>query len=153
MPRIEIETVYMQVAYQFAQLSYAMRRKVGCIIVKENQVISFGYNGMPYGFNNICEDNTHGNCTIEHPEMTTITKREVLHAESNAITKVAKSTMSCDMAQLYTTTCPCFDCAKLIIQAGIVSVYYTEDYRDMSGVELLKAAGIPVEKISVTDEY
>jgi dCMP deaminase len=155
MPRIEIETVYMQVAYQFAQLSYAMRRKVGCIIVKENQVISFGYNGMPYGFNNICEDNTHSNCTIEHehPEMTTTTKREVLHAESNAITKVAKSTMSCDMAQLYTTTCPCFDCAKLIIQAGIVSVYYTEDYRDMSGVELLKAAGIPVEKISVTDEY
>jgi dCMP deaminase len=154
MPRIKIETVYMQVAYQFAQLSYATRRRVGCIIVKENQVISFGYNGMPYGFNNICEDNTHSSHAIEHehPAMIT-TKREVLHAESNAITKVAKSTMSCDMAHLYTTTCPCFDCAKLIIQAGIKCVYYTEDYRDMSGVELLKHAGIPVKKISVTNEH
>ena len=126
----------MQNAYQFAKLSYAERRKVGCIIVKDHQVISFGYNGMPHGFNNVCED---GN----------ITKPAVLHAESNAIMKVAKSTMSCEGAELYTTTCPCFGCAKLIIQAGISKVYYTEDYRDMSGVELLQQAGIIVEQVNV----
>jgi len=95
MPRLPIEIIYMQNAYQFAKLSYAERRKVGCIIVKDHQVISFGYNGMPHGFNNVCED---GN----------ITKPAVLHAESNAIMKVAKSTMSCEGAELYTTTCPCF---------------------------------------------
>jgi dCMP deaminase len=81
------------------------------------------------------------------------TKREVLHAESNAIMKVAKSTMSCEDADLYTTTCPCFDCAKLIIQAGIKKVYYTEDYRDMSGVELLKTAKIDVEQVIVWNEF
>lgn len=130
----------MQTAYQFAKLSYAKRRRVGCIIVKNNQVISFGYNGMPHGFNNECEvDN--------------VTNREVLHAESNAITKVAKSTMSCEDAELYTTTCPCFGCAKLIIQAGIKKVYYTEDYRDMSGVELLLTAGIIVEQVNTWNEY
>lgn len=136
MPRIQIENVYMQNAYQFAELSYAERRKVGCVIVKDSQVISFGYNGTPHGFENTCEiDNT--------------TKPEVLHAESNAIMKVAKSTMSCEGAELYTTTCPCFGCAKLIIQAGITKVYYTEEYRDMSGVELLGKAGIEVEQIKL----
>jgi len=136
MPRIQIENVYMQNAYQFAELSYAERRKVGCVIVKDSQVISFGYNGTPHGFDNECEiDNT--------------TKPEVLHAESNAIMKVAKSTMSCEGAELYTTTCPCFGCAKLIIQAGITKVYYTEEYRDMSGVELLGKAGIEVEQIKL----
>lgn len=135
MPKIPIELVYMQTAYQFSKLSYAERRKVGCVIVKDHQVISFGYNGMPHGFNNVCEvDDT--------------TKPEVLHAESNAIMKVAKSTMSCEGAELYTTTCPCFGCAKLIIQAGISKVYYTEDYRDMSGVELLQQANIIVEQVN-----
>lgn len=130
----------MQVAYQFSKLSYAERRKVGCIIVKDHQVISFGYNGMPHGFNNTCEiDNT--------------TKPEVLHAESNAIMKVAKSTMSCEGAELFTTTCPCFGCAKLIIQAGISKVYYTEDYRDMGGVELLRQAGIIVEQVNAWNEH
>ena len=126
----------MQNAYQFAELSYAERRKVGCVIVKDKQVISFGYNGTPHGFENTCEiDNT--------------TKPEVLHAESNAIMKVAKSTMSCEGAELYTTTCPCFGCAKLIIQAGISKVYYTETYRDMSGISLLGKAGIIVEQIKL----
>ncbi len=130
----------MQVAYQFSKLSYAERRKVGCIIVKDHQVISFGYNGMPHGFDNTCEiDNT--------------TKPEVLHAESNAIMKVAKSTMSCEGAELFTTTCPCFGCAKLIIQAGISKVYYTEDYRDMGGVELLQRAGIIVEQVNAWNEH
>mgnify|MGYP000270455056 CR=1 FL=1 len=155
MPRIPIKFVYMQTAYQFAKLSYATRRKVGCVIVKNNQVISFGYNGTPHGFNNNCEitkkydDCGCTECTCSSP----VTKREVLHAESNAIMKVAKSTMSCDGAELYTTTCPCFDCAKLIIQAGISQVYYTEDYRDMSGVELLKKANIKVEHLTKINEY
>lgn len=135
MPRIPIELVYMQTAYQFSKLSYAERRKVGCVIVKDHQVISFGYNGMPHGFDNTCEEGD-------------VTKLAVLHAESNAIMKVAKSTMSCNGAELYTTTCPCFGCAKLIIQAGITRVYYTEDYRDMSGVDLLETAGIEVKQVN-----
>jgi len=171
MPRIPIEVTYMQVAYQFAKLSYATRRKVGCVIVKDNQVISFGYNGTPREFDNKCEEDDivyyenpdtaielienhgydceNGRCIKKDA----ITKREVLHAESNAIMKVAKSTMSCERATLYTTTCPCFDCAKLIIQAGISVVYYTEDYRDMSGVELLKKAGIIVNQVNAWNEY
>ena len=140
MPRISIKTVYMQNAYQYATLSYAERRKVGCVIVKDHQVISFGYNGTPHGFDNECEIND-------------MTKPEVLHAESNAIMKVAKSTMSCEGAELYTTTCPCFGCAKLIIQAGISKVYYTEEYRDMSGVALLGKAGIVVEHLKLENEY
>lgn len=170
MPKIPTEIIYMQVAYQFAKLSYAERRKVGCVIVKDKQVISFGYNGTPHGFDNECEcqikmdpeagawldfetiekqwphESSKGRYKLE-------TKREVLHAESNAIMKVAKSTMSCEDADLYTTTCPCFDCAKLIIQAGIKKVYYTEDYRDMSGVELLKTAKIDVEQVIVWNEF
>lgn len=171
MPKIPIEIIYMQVAYQFAKLSYAQRRKVGCVIVKDKQVISFGYNGTPHGFENECEevetkyyDNPDAASMLEdmgwiipHDNSCTchrsITKREVLHAESNAIMKVAKSTVSCEGAELYTTTCPCFDCAKLIIQSGIKKVYYTEDYRDMSGVELLKKAEIEVEQVIVWNEY
>lgn len=166
MPRIKIEETYMRVAYQFANLSYAERRKVGCVIVKDHQVISFGYNGMPYGFENNCEEDltkcyenpdialdliedgyecNNGCCTKKNGR----TRKEVLHAESNAIMKVAKSTMSCDGAELYTTTCPCFDCAKLIIQAGISKVYYSETYRDMSGLDLLHKAGIIVEFLKI----
>lgn len=169
MPRIPIEITYMQVAYQFAKLSYAERRKVGCVIVKDKQIISFGYNGMPYGFDNQCENTEIITVKASYEETPEIvldlendgfvckdecctktvytTKREVMHAESNAIMKVAKSTMSCEGADLYTTTCPCFDCAKLIIQAGISKVYYCEDYRDMSGVELIKKAGIEIEQV------
>lgn len=139
MPRLEIKKVYMEVAYQFAKLSYAERRKVGAVIVKDNQIISFGYNGTPNGFNNCCE-------TSEDT-----TKKEVLHAESNAITKVAQSTTSCGGAKLYTTTAPCFDCSKLIIQSGIRKVYYTETYRDMSGIELLRQANIKIERIHPED--
>ena len=162
MPRIAIEKIYMQTAYQFAKLSYAERRKVGCVIVKNNQLISFGYNGMPYGFENDCEEvqtryydnDDHAKTLVDKGYeciggccSKTSTKREVMHAESNAIMKVAKSTMSCEGAELYTTTCPCFDCAKLIIQAGITKVYYSEDYRDMSGVDLLSKAGIKIEQV------
>ena len=162
MPRIPVDKIYMQTAYQFAKLSYAKRRRVGCVIVKDKQLISFGYNGTPHGFDNKCEERQvryydspdhamtltdkgytcdDGCCSKE------VTKREVMHAESNAIMKVAKSTMSCNGAELYTTTAPCFDCAKLIIQAGIKKVYYSENYRDMSGVELLEKANIDVEEV------
>jgi dCMP deaminase len=170
MPKIPTEIIYMQVAYQFAKLSYAERRKVGCVIVKDKQVISFGYNGTPHGFENECEcevrmdpdagawldpETIEAQWPFQNSEgrYKLTTKREVLHAESNAIMKVAKSTMSCEGADLYTTTCPCFDCAKLIIQAGIKKVYYTEDYRDMSGVELLKRAEIEVEQVITWNEY
>ena len=138
MPRLSIDEVYMDVAYTIAQLSYAERRKVGCVIVKENQIVSFGYNGTPKGFDNSCE---HG----YGEELTT--KREVLHAESNALTKIAKSTMSSDGADLYTTTSPCFECSKLIVQSGINRVFYSEEYRDVEGLELLNKAQIDVIRL------
>jgi len=167
MPRIPVEIIYMQIAYQTAKLSYAERRRVGCIIVKDEQIVSFGYNGTPHGFNNTCEEIKTETVYYENPDIamdlieehgfdcengcctkeTTSTKREVLHAESNAITKLAKSTMTSNDADLYTTTAPCFQCAKLIIQAGIKRVYYSESYRDMSGVELLEKANIKVKEV------
>lgn len=142
MPRLKIESVYMEIAYSIAKLSYAQRRKVGCVIVKDQQIVSFGYNGTPHGFDNECESHDDTcNCTI--------TKREVLHAESNALSKLAKSTMSSEGATLYTTTAPCFECSKLIIQSGINKVYYNEGYRDMGGVELLNKANINVIETDV----
>lgn len=142
MPRINIEVIYMQIAYQVAKLSYAERRKVGCVIVKDEQIVSFGYNGTPHGFDNECETYSKDGCECT-------TKREVLHAESNALTKLAKSTLTSKDTILYTTTLPCFDCAKLIIQAGVKEVYYCEDYRDMSGIMLLQRAGIEVNQVIV----
>ena len=127
MPRLKIESVYMEIAYSIAKLSYAERRKVGCVIVKDQQIVSFGYNGTPHGFDNACES----------------------HAESNALSKLAKSTMSSEGATLYTTTAPCFECSKLIIQSGINKVYYNEGYRDMGGVELLNKANINVIETDV----
>ena len=141
MPRIPVDLIYMQMAYQIAKLSYAKRRRVGCIIVKDTQVISTGYNGTPQileekGY--ACDDTC---CSKE------VTKREVLHAESNALAKVSKSTLSAEGADMYITTCPCFDCAKLIIQSGIKRVFFSEDYRDMSGIGLLERAGIEVKEV------
>jgi dCMP deaminase len=156
----------MEMAYSVAKLSYAKRRQVGCLIVKDNQIVSFGYNGTPSGFDNECEEDD--NRFYENPDHAldlieqgftcdngcchkpnAITKKEVLHAESNALTKIAKSTLSSEGADLYTTTAPCFDCAKLIIQSGITKVFYNEGYRDMSGVELLEKANINVIKTDV----
>ena len=159
MPKVDIENVYMEIAYAVAKLSYARRRQVGCVIVKDDQIVSFGYNGTPKGFDNTCEchhkmDSGAGAWldpeTIEEQwplqdsegRYKLTTKKEVLHAESNALTKIAKSTLSSDGADLYTTTAPCFDCAKLIIQSGIKRVFYNESYRDMSGVALLEQANI-----------
>ena len=170
MPRISVDKIYMQIAYQVSKLSYAERRKVGCVIVKDNQIISVGYNGTPHGFNNTCEEDD--NRFYENPDVAldlieqgftcdngcchkpkSITKREVLHAESNALMKIAKSTLTSKESVLYTTTSPCFECAKLIIQSGVSKVYYCEDYRDMSGIELLEKAGIIVEQEMVWNEH
>ena len=131
----------MQVAYQFAKLSYANRKKVGAVIIKDEQMISFGYNGTPHGFDNNCE--THDNKTA----------KTVLHAESNALMKLTKSTMSSNDSDLYVTMSPCHDCAKLIIQAGVKKVYYAEEYRDSTGIDLLEKAGIPCEELITWNSY
>lgn len=130
----------------WSQLSYAKRKKVGCLIVKDGAIISDGYNGTPSGFDNTCEYNNfiltnNGNTVREE----IITKPEVLHAESNAISKIAKSTQSSDGATLYATCSPCLDCSKLIIQAGIIRVVYSEQYRIDDGLKLLKKADIELK--------
>lgn len=162
MPRIPVDIIYMQMAYQIAKLSYAKRKRVGCIIVKDNQVISTGYNGTPHGFNNECEEiqtreieNKNHKKVLEEKGYDCedsccskeVTKREVLHAESNALAKVSKSTLSSDGADMYITMSPCFDCAKLIIQSGIKKVFYSESYRDTSGIDILEEAGIEVKEV------
>ena len=125
---------YLQMAEVWAQNSYCKRRKVGALIVKDKMIISDGYNGTPSGFENICEDENG------------VTKPYVLHAEANAITKVAKSGNSSSGATLYVTASPCMECSKLIIQSGITRVVYRDAYRLMDGIELLKRAGIDVEQ-------
>lgn len=128
---------YLRMAEIWAENSYCIRRKVGAILVKDKMIISDGYNGTPSGFENICEDEQG------------LTKPYVLHAEANAITKVAKSANNSEGATLYVTTSPCIECAKLIIQAGIVRVVYTNPYRVQDGIDLLERAGIQVEQISL----
>ena len=123
---------YLEMAEIWAQNSYCKRRKVGALLVKDRMIISDGYNGTPSGFENVCEEDG-------------VTKPYVLHAEANAITKVAKSGNSSEGATLYVTASPCLECSKLIIQSGIKRVVYGEEYRIMDGVELLKRAGIEVE--------
>ena len=125
---------YLQMAEVWAQNSYCKRRKVGALIVKDKMIISDGYNGTPSGFENICEDENG------------VTKPYVLHAEANAITKVAQSGNSSSGATLYVTASPCMECSKLIIQSGITRVVYRDAYRLMDGIELLKRAGIEVEQ-------
>ena len=123
---------YLRMARIWAENSYCERRKVGALVVKDKMIISDGYNGTPSGFENICEDD--GN----------VTKPYVLHAEANAITKLARSHNNSDGATLYVTASPCLECSKLIIQSGIKRVVYGEEYRIMDGVELLKRAGVEV---------
>jgi len=122
-------------AETWGKLSYCKRRQVGAIIVKNRMIISDGYNGTPTGFENVCEDEDN------------YTKWYVLHAEANAILKVASSTQSCDGATLYVTLSPCRECSKLIHQSGISRVVYSEAYKDLSGVEFLKKAGVIVNQI------
>ncbi len=131
---------YLRMAQIWAENSYCKRRKVGALLVKNNMIISDGYNGTPSGFENICEDENG------------VTKPYVLHAEANAITKVAKSGNSSEDATLYVTASPCIECAKLIIQAGIKRVVYRDEYRLHDGPALLKQAGIEVEQVNVDEQ-
>lgn len=126
---------YLEMARIWSKNSYCKRRQVGALIVKDKMIISDGFNGTPSGFENICEDE-HG-----------ITKPYVLHAEANAITKVAKSNNSSENSTLYVTSAPCIECSKLIIQAGIRRVVYSDDYRAIEGLELLSRAGIEIVKL------
>lgn len=133
--RTKYDKAYLRIAKEWSRLSYCKRKQVGAIIVKDRMIISDGYNGTPSGFENCCEDEEG------------MTKWYVLHAEANAILKVAGSTQSCEGATLYITLSPCKECSKLIHQAGITRVVYFEGYKDDSGIEFLKKAGVEVELI------
>lgn len=133
----QVDRRYLRMARIWAENSYCIRRKVGALIVNDRMIISDGYNGTPTGFENVCEDQD-GN-----------TKAYVLHAEANAITKVAQSSNSSKGATLYTTASPCLECAKLIIQSGIIRVVYGEEYRITDGIELLERAGVKTVYLSV----
>lgn len=133
------DKAYLKIAREWGQLSYCQRKKVGAIIVKDRMIISDGYNGTPSGFENCCEDDNN------------ITKWYVLHAEANAILKVARSTQTCEGATLYITLSPCKECSKLIHQSGIKRVVYIQDYKDTSGIDFLRKAGVQVDLIDHLD--
>jgi dCMP deaminase len=136
----ELDVAYLRMSYIWSALSKAQRKKVGCLIVKDGAIISDGFNGTPRGFDNSCEiEGEHG----------LITKEEVLHAESNAITKLARTTQSSEGATMYITISPCIDCAKLIIQSGIRKVVFREAYRSTAGLMLLQQAGIEIQRVKV----
>lgn len=137
----QLDSRYLRMAGIWGENSYCARRKVGALLVKDKMIISDGYNGTPSGFENVCEDDMG------------LTKPYVLHAEANAITKVAKSANNCDGATLYVTTSPCLECSKLIIQAGIKRVVYSEKYRITDGLELLQKVGIECEQVELTSEH
>ena len=138
--QIAFDKRYLEMALIWAKNSYCKRRQVGALIVKEKMIISDGYNGTPSGFENICEDENN------------VTKPYVLHAEANAITKVAKSNNSSENSTLYVTYSPCMECAKLIIQSGIKRVVYCDKYRLSDGIELLKRAGIEIVYIDLEND-
>jgi dCMP deaminase len=134
------DKAYLRIAKEWGNLSYCERKKVGAIIVKNKMIISDGYNGTPSGFENCCAADSH------------ITKWYELHAEANAILKVARSTQSCEEATLYITLSPCKDCSKLIHQSGIKRVVYHNEYKDTSGVDFLRKAGVEAEHLPVVNE-
>ncbi len=136
----QLDMRYLRMARIWAENSYCVRRQVGALIVKDQMIISDGYNGTPSGFENVCEDDETG-CT----------KPYVLHAEANAITKVAKSANNCSGATLYITTSPCIECSKLIIQAGIKRVVYNDEYSKRDGIELLERVGIECVHIEFSE--
>ena len=133
--KAKYDKAYLRIAKEWGQLSYCKRKQVGAIIVKDRMIISDGYNGTPSGFENCCEDEEN------------LTKWYVLHAEANAILKVARSTQSCENATLYITLSPCKDCSKLVVQSGIKRVVFINNYKDTSGVDFLKEAGIEIDHI------
>lgn len=135
----KFDIAYLKMALEWAKLSYCKRKQVGALIVKDRMIISDGFNGTPSGFENCCEDedgNTHW---------------YVLHAEANAILKLASSTQSAHGATLYITLSPCKECSKLIVQSGIKKVFYIDEYKDLEGVNLLKSKGIEVYRISLEE--
>ena len=133
--QLKYDKAYLKMALEWSQLSYCDRRKVGALIVKDKMIISDGYNGTPSGFENICEDDEG------------YTKWYVLHAEANAILKVARTTNQAAGATLYLTHSPCKDCSKLILQSGIERLVYTDAYKDTSGLDFLKKAGLQITQI------
>jgi dCMP deaminase len=133
----KLDKLYMDIALRISLESKAHRKKVGCVIVKDNNIISFGYNGTPSGFNNKCEDRNNNS------------KPEVIHAEMNSFAKLAKTGVSCDKATMYLTLSPCYDCSKLIIQSGIKRLVFSEKYRNTEPLELLKKAKIQVVYIPI----
>lgn len=135
--KTKFDKSYIEMAHVWAKNSYCKRRQVGALIVKDRMIISDGYNGTPSGFENVCEDENG------------VTKAYVLHAEANAITKVAKSSNSSDGATLYITDSPCVECAKLIIQAGITRVVFDRKYRVTDGLDLLERADVVVEQLHI----
>ena len=137
--QLRYDRAYMRMALEWAQLSHCHRKKVGALIVKDRMIISDGYNGTPTGFENPCEDEEN------------YTKGYVLHAEANAIMKVAASTQSCSGATLYITLSPCKECSKLIHQAGIKRVVYAQAYKDTSGLEFLDKAGVTLTHLQLED--
>lgn len=134
-----LDTRYLRMAHIWAENSYCRRRKVGALVVKDKMIISDGYNGTPSGFENVCEDDDN------------VTKPYVLHAEANAITKLARSGNNSDGSTLYVTASPCIECAKLIIQAGIRRVVYGEKYRLDDGIRLLQRAGVEVDFLDMNE--
>lgn len=135
--QLRYDTAYIKMALEWAKLSRCTRKQVGALIVKDKMIISDGYNGTPSGFDNCCEDDEGK------------TKWEVLHAEANAILKVAASSQSCKGATLYITLSPCRECSKLIHQAGIKRLVYNKGYRDISGLEFLEKAGVELTLLEV----
>ena len=137
--QLHLDLRYLRMARIWAENSYCQRRKVGALVVKDKMIISDGYNGTPSGFENVCEDENN----VTHPY--------VLHAEANAITKLARSSNNSDGATLYVTASPCIECAKLIIQSGIKRVIYAEKYRLTNGIDLLERANIEVKYLNPDD--
>lgn len=135
--QLKLDGRYLRMARIWAENSYCKRRQVGAIVVKDNRIISDGYNGTPSGFENVCEDEAN------------VTKPYVLHAEANAITKLARSHNNSDGSTIYITASPCIECAKLIIQSGIKRVVYGENYRLDDGIRLLKRAGVEVQLLEI----
>jgi dCMP deaminase len=138
--QLKYDQAYLKMAATWGQLSYCERKKVGALIVKDRMIISDGYNGTPSGFENVCEDENY------------YTKWYVLHAEANAILKVAASTQSCKGATLYITLSPCKECSKLIHQSGIIRVVYTKEYKDTTGLDFLRKAGVSLDHVKLEIE-
>ncbi len=135
---------HMKVAETYANLSSATRLKVGCVIVKNDTIIGIGYNGMPSGWDNVCEDEEYDEDGFH---ITSKTKKEVIHAEINAISKVARSTNSSDGADMFITHVPCIECAKSLFQSGIRKIFYRNTYRSDDGLKFLEKCGVAIEKV------